>query len=135
MHYRFIREFPTFKQQQELNWASIQSFRTLCSKVTEVLHNQLSDKDFKNKSVENKKHISDKEITDVIEEFENINAYLYSIEALMEKIFDIKVVKNVEVEFKKISKKLAPDPLNIDRLILNRLFHQIPDLPDNNNFK
>ena len=39
----------------------------------------------------------------------------------MEKIFDIKVVKNVEVEFKKISKKLAPDPLNIDRLILNKL--------------
>jgi hypothetical protein len=53
----------------------------------------------------------------------------------MEKIFDIKVAKNVEVEFKKISKKLAPDPLNIDRLILNRLFHQIPDLPDKNNFK
>ena len=132
---RIIREFPTFRQQQELKWASIQTFRTLCSKVIEVLHNQLSDKDFKNKSVENKKHISDKEITDLIEEFENINSYLYSIEALMEKIFDIKVVKNVEVEFKKISKKLAPDPLNIDRLILNRLLHQIPDLPDNNNFK
>ena len=45
-HDRFIREFPTFKQQQVLNWPSIQSFRTLCSKVTEVLHNQLSDKDF-----------------------------------------------------------------------------------------
>lgn len=54
VHYLFIRECPTFKQQQELNWASIQSFRTLCSKVTEVLHNQLSDKDFKNKSIENK---------------------------------------------------------------------------------
>ena len=53
----------------------------------------------------------------------------------MEKIFDIKVVKNVEVEFKKIFKKLAPHQLNIDRLMLNRLFHQIPDLPDNNNFK
>ena len=45
-HDRFIREFPTFKQQQELNWASIHSFSTLCSKGTEVLHNQLSDKDF-----------------------------------------------------------------------------------------
>ena len=53
----------------------------------------------------------------------------------MEKISDIKVVKNVEVEFKKISKKLAPDPLNLDRLILNRLFHQTPDFPDKNNFK
>ena len=53
----------------------------------------------------------------------------------MERIFDIKVSKNVEVKFQEISKKLAPDPLNIDRLILNRLLHQIPDLPDNNNFK
>ncbi len=33
----------------------------------------------------------------------------------MEKIYNIKIVKNVEVEFKKISKKLAPNPLNIDR--------------------
>ena len=41
----------------------------------------------------------------------------------------------MEVEFKKNSKKLAPDPLNIDRLMLNRLSHQIPDLLDNNNFK
>ena len=53
----------------------------------------------------------------------------------MDKIFDIKVANNMEVEFKKISKKLAPDPLNIDRLILNRLFHQTPDLPDKSNFK
>ena len=28
-HDRLIREFPTFKQQQQCNWASIQSFRTL----------------------------------------------------------------------------------------------------------
>ena len=60
---------------------------------------------------------------------------MFSIEALMERIFDIKVSNNVEVKFKEISKKLAPDPLNIDRLILNRLFHQITDLPDKNNFK
>ena len=66
-HNLFIRKFPTFKQQRELNWASIQSFRTLCSKVTEVLHNQLSDKDFKNKSVENNNHIFDIEIIDAIE--------------------------------------------------------------------
>ena len=52
----------------------------------------------------------------------------------MEKIFDIKVVKNVELEFKKISKKLAPDLLNLDRLILNKLLYQIPDLPEKNNF-
>ncbi len=45
----------------------------------------------------------------------------------MEKIFDIKVAKNVGVEFKQISKKFVPDQLNIDRL-----FHQIPDLPAKN---
>ena len=60
---------------------------------------------------------------------------MYSIEALIEKIFDIKVSKNVEVKFKEMSKKLAPDPLNIDRLILNRLFLQSQDSPDKNNFK
>ena len=53
----------------------------------------------------------------------------------MEKIFDIKVAKNVEVEFKKIYKKLVSYPLNIDRLIFYRLFHWIQDLPDKKNFK
>ena len=72
------------------------------------------------------------ELTEVIDELENVNAYLYSIEALMERIFDIKFPDNVECKFKNISKKLAHDPLNIDRLILNRLFHQIPDFPDKN---
>jgi len=134
-HDRLIREFPTFKEQQELNWASIQSFRTLCSKVSEELESQLSIKDIKDQSLPNNKHISDIEITDAIEQLENVNAYLYSIEALMERIFDIKVSDNIELKFKEISKKLAPDPLNIDRLILNRLFHQTPDLPDKNNFK
>ena len=45
----------------------------------------------------------------------------------MEKIFDIKVTKTVEVEFKKISKKLAPEPLNLCKIISNRLFHQTTD--------
>jgi len=44
-HDRLIREFPTFKQQQELNWASIQSFRTLCSKVTNELQRELSERE------------------------------------------------------------------------------------------
>jgi len=133
-HDRLIREFPTFKQQQELNWASIQSFRTLCSKVTEELQKQLSEKNITGDSLEKNEHICDKEITDAIDELENVNAYLYSIEALMERIFDIKISENIEQKFKEISKMLAPDPLNIDRLILNRLFHQTPDLPDKNNF-
>ena len=130
-HDRLIREFPTFKQQQELNWASIQSFRTLCSKVTDELQKQLAEK--KDDPVENNKDISDTEITEALEELENVNAYLYSIEALMERIFDTKVSHNIEQKFKEIAQELAPDPLNIDRIILNRLFHQTPDLPDKEN--
>ena len=53
----------------------------------------------------------------------------------MEKIFDIKVAKIMKVEFKQISKKFAPDPLNIDRLVMNRIFHQTTNLLDKNNFK
>ena len=94
-HDRLIREFPTFKQQQELNWASIQSFRTICTKVTEELQNQLSEKDIKDKSVKFNKYLNDIEITESIDELENVNAYLYSIEASMEKIFDIKVSTKV----------------------------------------
>ncbi len=134
-HDRLIREFPTFKQQQELNWASIQSFRTLSSKVTDELQKQLSDRNSGDDLIENGQHISDTEINEAIDQLENVNAYLYSIEALMERIFDTKVSENIELKFKEISKQLAPDPLNIDRLILNRLFHQTPDLPDKNNLK
>ena len=65
-HDRLIREFPTFKQQQELNWASIQSFRTLCSKVTEELQKQLSEKNVVLNSTEDDKSISEAEMTDVI---------------------------------------------------------------------
>ena len=129
-HDRLIREFPTFKQQQELNWASIQSFRTLCSKVTNELHKQLSERESNEDSNLDDKHISDVEITEALDELESVNAYLYSIEALMERIFDTKFSNNIESKFKEIANELAPDPLNIDRLILNRLFHQTPDFPD-----
>ena len=134
-HDRLIREFPTLKQQQELNWASIQSFRTLCGKVTEELQKQLSEVNVSHENMEAKKNISESEISEVIDELENVNAYLYSIEALMERIFDIKVAENIESKFKEVAMELAPDPLNIDRLILNRLFHQTPDFPDKNNSK
>ena len=132
-HDRLIREFPTFKQQQELNWASIQSFRTLCSKVTNELQRQLSEREFNENINQEEKHISVENINDALDELESVNAYLYSIEALMEKIFDIKISKNIELKFKEIAKELAPDPLNIDRIILNRLFHQTPDFPDKKN--
>ena len=129
-HDRLIREFPTFKQQQELNWASIQSFRTLCSKVTNELQRELSERESNKDSDLDDKHISDAEITEALDELESVNAYLYSIEALMERIFDTKFPNNIESKFKEIANELAPDPLNIDRLILNRLFHQTPDFPD-----
>ena len=132
-HDRLIREFPTFKQQQELNWASIQSFRTLCSKVTNELQRQLSEKESNEDKSPEEQHISDTEITEVLDELESVNAYLYSIEALMERIFDTKISNSIESKFKEIANELAPDPLNVDRLILNRLFHQTPDFPDKKN--
>ena len=132
-HDRLIREFPTFKQQQELNWASIQSFRTLCTKVVDELQRELSERESNEDCSSKEKHISDMEITEALDELESVNAYLYSIEALMERIFDTKLSNNIESKFKEIANELAPDPLNMDRLILNRLFHQTPDSPDKKN--
>ena len=132
-HDRLIREFPTFQQQQELNWASSQSFRPLCTKVTDEVQRELSERESNEDSSPKGKHISDTEITEAIDELESVNAYLYSIEALMERIFDTKISNNVESKFKEIANELAPDPLTMDRLILNRLFHQTPDSPDKKN--
>jgi len=132
-HDRLVREFPTFKQQQELNWASIQSFRTLCSKVTNELQKQLTERESNQDIKLEEKHISGEDITEALDELESVNAYLYSIEALMERIFDIKISNNIESKFKEIAKEIAPDPLNVDRIILNRLFHQTPDFPDKKN--
>jgi len=132
-HDRLIREFPTLRKQQEISWAALQSFRTLCGRVVEDLQKQLTS-DSPTQSEENLKtgtiDKTDKSIPQVISELENINAHLYSIEALMERIFDVKVPEEVEEKFKEIAGELAPDPLNIDRLRLNRLLHQTPDLPD-----
>ena len=132
-HDRLIREFPTLRQQQEINWAALQSFRTLCGRVLEDLQKKLnpnsldqSEESFQTGTIEK----TDKSITQVISDLENINAHLYSIEALMERIFDVKVSNEVEDTFREVAGELAPDPFNIDRLRLNRLLHQTPDLPD-----
>jgi len=132
-HDRLIRECPTLRQQQEINWAALQSFRTLCGRVLEDLQKQLNSNlstaaEEKLKNLTNEK--KEKSLTQVISDLENINAHLYSVEALMERIFDVKVPDEVEVKFREIAGELAPDPLNIDRLRLNRLLHQTPDLPD-----
>ena len=112
-HDRLIREFPTFKEQQELNWASIQSFRTLCSKVTNELQRKLSERESNVGNTLEDTDITDIEITEALDELESVNAYLYSIEALMERIFDTKISKNIESKFKEIANELAPDPLNL----------------------
>ena len=132
-HDRLIREFPTLRKQQEISWAALQSFRTLCGRVLEDLQKKMnpnssitSEEDLKIENIEKKQ----KSIPQVISDLENINAHLYSIEALMERIFDVKVPDEVEDKFREIAGELAPDPLNIDRLRLNRLLHQTPDLPD-----
>ena len=132
-HDRLIREFPTFKLQQELNWASIQSFRTLCTKVTEELQRELSDRESNKDIILEEKHISVEDLTEALDELESVNAYLYSIEALMERIFDTRISSNIDSKFQEIANEIAPDPLNMDRLILNRLFHQTPDSPDKKN--
>ena len=132
-HDRLIREFPTLRQQQEINWAALQSFRTLCGRVVEDLQKQLNSNSSSNSEEKLKTGIiekKEKSITQVMSDLENINAHLYSIEALMERIFDVKVPEEVEDKFREIAGELAPDPLNIDRLRLNRLLHQTPDLPD-----
>ena len=131
-HDRLIREFPTLKQQQELNWSALQSFRTLCGKVTDELQKKLAEMD--SRDLDSSQDLScSEEISETLSQLENINAYLYSIEALMERIFDVNVSEKIELKFKEIAQEIAPDPLNIDRLILNRLFHQTPDFPDRKN--
>ena len=140
-HDRLIREFPTLRKQQEISWAALQSFRTLCGRVLEDLQKKpnsnssnlieencqtRTEENFQEGNVEKK----EKSITKVISDLENINAHLYSIEALMERVFDVKVSDEVEDTFREVAGELAPDPLNIDRLRLNRLLHQTPDLPD-----
>ena len=132
-HDRLIREFPTLRQQQEVNWAALQSFRTLCGRVLEDLQKKVnlnssnqSEDTFQNKIIDQK----EMPLRQVVSDLENINAHLYSIEALMERIFDVKVPEEVENIFKEVAGEIAPDPLNIDRLRLNRLLHQTPDLPD-----
>ena len=76
-HDRLIREFPTFKQQQELNWASIQSFRTLCTKITDELQRELSERESNEDIILEDQNISDTEITEALDELESVNAYLY----------------------------------------------------------
>ena len=134
-HDRLIRENPTLRQQQELSWAALQAFRTLSGRVLDDLQKQHGPR-----SSEGQVHAtpvgSAEEPTDALQQamadMENINAHLFSIEALMERIFDVRVPDDIEQKFRELAGELAPDPLNADRLRLNRILHQTPDLPDHN---
>ena len=131
-HDRLIREYPTLRHQQELIWASLQSFRTLTVRVLEALQ-----KEAESKAMDRGEHSSGSQGMDknhsVLAELENINAYLFSVEALLERIFSVKLPESVECKFREIAGELAPDPLNSDRLRLNRLLHQTPDLAEYDN--
>ncbi len=142
-HDRLIRENPTLRQQQELNWAALQSFRTLAGRVMEELQKQQEATEAAatqangapagqgaagSAAVEDQAAEPDA-VQQAMADLENINAHLFSIEALMERIFDVRVPEEVEQKFREVAGELAPDPLNADRLRLNRLLHQTPDLP------
>ncbi|MFM9042027.1 MAG: hypothetical protein ACKOHJ_07290 [Vulcanococcus sp.] len=135
-HDRLIRENPTLRQQQELSWAALQSFRTLAGRVLEELQKTQSDHESPQAAAAAAGGSSATESSDpdavqqALSDLENINAHLFSIEALMERIFDVRVPEPVEQKFRELAGELAPDPLNADRLRLNRLLHQTPDLPD-----
>ena len=91
-HDRLIREFPTLRLQQELNWAALQSFRTLSGRVLEDLQKQYGAKTQDTSPLHNDNEDNDEQIDSLqqaIADLENINAHLFSIEALMERIFDV----------------------------------------------
>ena len=138
-HDRLIREHPTLRQQQELNWAALQSFRTLAGRVLEELQKLHGDGEqpaeptaAPGAAASGSANASGEgdAIQQAMLDLENINAHLFSIEVLMERIFDVRVPDEVEKTFRELAGELAPDPLNADRLRLNRLLHQTPDLPD-----
>ena len=136
-HDRLIRENPTLRQQQELNWAALQSFRTLAGRVMEELQKQQEAAEAAANPAPAApaagavadQAVEPDAVQQAMADLENINAHLFSIEALMERIFDVRVPEEVEQKFREVAGELAPDPLNADRLRLNRLLHQTPDLP------
>ncbi|MEB3165092.1 MAG: hypothetical protein VKO65_00300 [Cyanobacteriota bacterium] len=139
-HDRLIRENPSLRQQQELNWAALQSFRTLAGRVLEELQKIHGDGPEPpvggapaaeaSVGAAASPSAESESIQQAMADLENINAHLFSIEALMERVFDVRVPEEVEQKFRELAGELAPDPLNADRLRLNRLLHQTPDLPD-----
>jgi len=132
-HDRLIRENPSLRQQQELNWAALQAFSTLAGRVLEELQKTQEaappSAPLAPAGAGTAPAGDDEALQQALGDLENINAHLFSIEVLMERIFDVRVPEAVEQKFREFAGELAPDPLNADRLRLNRLLHQTPDLP------
>ena len=91
-HDRLIRECPTLRQQQEINWAALQSFRTLAGRVLEDLQKQagnLNDPglgELESMPLGTNMEEKSDSLHQAIADLENINAHLFSIEALMERV-------------------------------------------------
>ena len=114
-HDRLIREFPTLRQQQELNWAALQSFRTLSGRVLEDLQKQQNSRQQQDQPVAGVSagappaEESGDSLQQAMADLENINAHLFSIEALMERVFDVRVPEEIE-QVCELAGELAPDP-------------------------
>ena len=94
-HDRLIRENSSLRQQQEINWAALQSFRTLAGRVLEELQKQHGDAEptagetgrsvppSTSDSPRGTTAASDAPEPDAIQQamadLENINAHLFSI--------------------------------------------------------
>ena len=128
-HDRLIRENPSLRQQQELNWAALQAFRTLAGRVLEDLQKNQVNAGEASSAAAGGAATEDNSLQQALGDLETINAHPISIEVLMERIFDVRVPEAVEQNLQELDAELAPDPLNVDRLRLNRLLHQTPDLP------
>ena len=97
-HDRLIRESPTLRQQQELSWAALQAFRTMSGRVLEDLQKQhgtpATDAQTHATPIGGGEEPADA-IHQAMADLENINAHLFSIEALMERIFDVRVPDDI----------------------------------------
>ena len=111
-HDRLIRENPSLRQQQELSWAALQSFRTLAGRVLEELQKQHGDGEAA--PAPGSAPAPEAQAATVAEgegdgmqqamsDLENVNAHLFSIEVLMERIFDVRVPEQVEQIFREVA--------------------------------
>ena len=130
-HDRLIRESPTLRQQQELSWAALQAFRTLSGRVLEDLQKQHGPR-----PAETQSHATPVGATEgpsmrssrpwPIWKTQRPSVLDRGIDGAH---FDVRVPEAIEQKFRELAGELALDPLNADRLRLNRLLHR-PRLPD-----